>query len=92
VALTLFYRWTQAELLTALRLAQEDYAKGKTIMSSGSGDVNVAKQIQETAKSRILEIQYALYELDPDTYEAFACTGATVTQAVFSAATTDTAA
>lgn len=87
MALTTFYGWTQAELLDALRSAQEDFAKGKTIISTGSGDVNVAKQVQESAKSRILEIQQALYELDPETYEAFAGVGANTTLAIFGSVT-----
>lgn len=89
MAQTLFWGWTQAELLAEMVSAQEDFAKGKTIISTGSGDVNVAKQIQESAKSRILEIQAALYELDPDTYEAFASCGANQTRAIFSAESTD---
>ena len=81
--LTTFWGWTQAELLTALAAAQEEYAKGKTLISFGSGDVNGTNQSQENIKSRILEIQYALYELDPDVYGAFACAAASVTQATF---------
>lgn len=85
--LTTFFGWTAAELLTALRSAQNDFIKGSAMISGGSGDVNRAVQIQESAKSRILEIQQALYELDPDTYASFACAGASQTQATFGAAT-----
>jgi hypothetical protein len=84
VALTTFYGWTAAELLTAMAAAQEDLAKGKMLISAGSGDVNTAMQIQANARERIFELQRALYEVDSTTYAAFANTGHSQTQASFS--------
>lgn len=84
MALTTFYGWTQAELLDALTKAQEDFAKGSAIISAGSGDVQSAKMIQNNAQERIFEIQRALYELDSDTWAAFATVGQNQTRAVFS--------
>ena len=84
MALTTFYGWTEAQLLAALRSAQNDFAKGAAIISTGSGDVNTAKAIQHSAKERIFEIQQALYELDSTTYAAFASVGFNQTVARFS--------
>jgi hypothetical protein len=84
VALTTFYGWSEAQLLAAHLKAQEDFAKGSAIISAGSGDVNSAKEIQNRAKERIFELQQALYQLDPDTYESFACVGHNQTVATFS--------
>lgn len=84
MALTTFYGWTQQELLDALTKAQEDFARGSGIISVGSGDVNSAMMLQQNAQERIFEIQRALYELDPDTWEAFAATGQNQTRATFS--------
>lgn len=66
--------------------AQEDLAKGKMLISTGSGDVQAAMQIQASARERIFELQMALYEVDPDTYAAFATVGHNQTRAVFSSA------
>lgn len=74
-ALTDFYGWTEAELLAALRKAQNDLSSGKMIMSAGSGDVSKANAIQLNARERIKQIKNALYELylqDEDTYVAYA--------------------
>jgi hypothetical protein len=90
MALTTFYGWTAAELLTAMAAAQEDLAKGRSIIQSGSGDVNVAMQLQLNAKERIFELQMALYEVDPETYEAFACVGHSQTRATFSSSSSST--
>jgi hypothetical protein len=84
VALTTFYGWTQAQLLAALVTAQSDFAKGSSIISAGSGDVNTAKDIQNRAQERIFELQHALHELDPVTWEAFGTAGHNQTVARFS--------
>lgn len=84
MALTTLWGEDEASLLAALAKAREDFKKGSAIISAGSGDVNTAKIIQANAKERIFEIQAALYELDPDTYEDFACVGHSQTVARFS--------
>lgn len=84
MALTTLWGETEASLLAALAKAREDFKKGSAIIAVGSGDVNAAKTIQASARERISEIQAALYELDPDTYEDFACVGHNQTVARFS--------
>lgn len=84
MALTTLWGETEASLLAALAKARDDFKKGAAIISSGSGDVQVAKIIQSSAKERIFEIQAALYELDPETYEDFATVGCNQTVARFS--------
>lgn len=82
--LVAFYGWTEAELLTALKAAQKDYAAGASTSASGAGDVNRAVLIQRTAKERIDSLCQALYELDPETYANFAEVGQNTTIAAFS--------
>ena len=82
--LTLYYGWTAAELLTAMASAQEDLAKGKMLIQANSGDVQGGFQIQANAKERIMELQRALYELDPDTYPMFENAGHNQVHAIFS--------
>ena len=84
MALTTLWGETEASLLAALANAREDFKKGSALISAGSGDVNSAKQIQANARERIFEIQAALYELDPETYEDFACVGHNQTLGRFS--------
>ena len=64
--------------------AQEELSRGKALITTGSGDVQAAFQIQKNAKERIFELQHALYEVDPDTYAAFANVGHSQTLAKFS--------
>lgn len=76
---------TEAELLTALSAARKDLLAGSMIQSSGGGDVNASSLIQSNARSRIREIQRALYQLDPATYpDGWAFIGANVTVPTFS--------
>lgn len=84
MALTTLWGETEASLLAALAKAREDFKKGSSIIQAGSGDVTFAKIIQASARERIFEIQAALYELDPETYEDFACVGHNQTVARFS--------
>ena len=75
MAVTDFWNWTAAELLVALRSAQEDLAKGSSMISAGAGDVNSARQMTNNARQRIRDIQMALYQVDSTTYAAFASIG-----------------
>lgn len=63
-----FIGWSQAELEEALEAAQEDYSRGKTLSSIGSGDANSSKTIQMDALQRIKAILKALNVIDPTTY------------------------
>lgn len=78
------YGWTAAELLVALRDAQNDLLTGSSLTDAGSGDITTRRKIEESALSRITLIQKALYQLDPTTYADFELVGATQTRAVFS--------
>jgi pyrroloquinoline quinone (PQQ) biosynthesis protein C len=74
---------SQEWLGSQLEIAQQDYAMGKTIVSSGSGDVNNAKQVQATAEKRIEQLYKALSLIDPETYPAASITRNTVTRVAF---------
>lgn len=58
----------RARLENELRRAQQELAEGRSLISSGAGDVNVAKQREITITTRIALIYQKLYELAPDDY------------------------
>lgn len=66
----LFLGWSEADLLAALRAAQEEAAAGSQIESAGSGDVSSSRRIQAGPAARIRAIGYALNKLDPFKYPA----------------------
>jgi len=72
---TLFYGWSESDLLAALRAAQEDYARGRVIVGAGAGDVSSTSVAERSALQRITALQRALYEFDPVTYAQFATVG-----------------
>jgi hypothetical protein len=79
-----FIGWSQAELESALRAAQDDFAAGKTLSSVGGGDANSTKLVQMTPEQRIRQIYQALNFLDPDTYPKNQLSRVTRTQIQFS--------
>jgi hypothetical protein len=85
MAATLFYGWTEADLLKALRKAQEDFQRGSALVGSGAGDVSSTLIMQKNARERIEELQMALYQLNSTTYAAFALVGQNQTIGNFSA-------
>lgn len=62
--------WTEAELLAALRSAQEEAASGSQLEAAGSGDVSTTRRVQIGAVQRIRLIGAALNKLDPYKYPA----------------------
>lgn len=68
--MNLFTGWTEAELLAALREAQEELSAGSQLEAAGSGDVSSTRRIQVGPVSRIRMIGKALNTLDPDAYPA----------------------
>lgn len=60
--------WTQAQLETELRSAQEELARGAAIVSAGAGDVSSSFQVQSSVERRIELLYRALYLLAPLTY------------------------
>ena len=64
----MFISWTQAELETALRSAQNDFASGKTLTQVASGDSSSTKLVTVDCKKRIEQLMYSLYLLAPNTY------------------------
>ena len=78
-----FIGWTQTDLETELRRAQEDYAAGKTINSNRSGDVAKTEQIEASALTRIRQILLALNALDPVAYPIEKIAPANRTKATF---------
>jgi hypothetical protein len=58
----------QTWLETQLAAAQDDLAKGSTLMSGGSADLTVTQSVQMDAQVRIDRLYYALFCLDPVKY------------------------
>jgi len=79
-----FIGWSQKELETSLRSAQDDYAAGKTLSSVNGGDAGSSKLVQMNPEQRIKAILYELFLVDPDTYPASAQNRVTRTQVKFS--------
>ena len=63
-----FIGWSETDLATELRNAQEELARGSQIVGSGSGDVNASFLAREAARTRIETILMALHRLNPDDY------------------------
>ena len=59
---------TEAELVEALRQAQDEDLRGSQIVGTGSGDVNASFTPRESPGSRIPKILMALHQLNPDDY------------------------
>lgn len=66
--MNLFAGWSEADLLSALRAAQDELASGSQLESAGSGDVSSTRRIQVGPVSRIRMIGRALNALDSDKY------------------------
>lgn len=82
MGLNVFIGWTEAELATELRNAQEELARGAQIVGSGSGDVNASFLAREAARTRIECLLMALHRLNPDTYPLYEVTRVRKTFAV----------
>lgn len=65
-----FLGQSQADLETALRAAQDDLKAGKTIVEGSSGDSSAKEFIQADVYTRIEQILFALFLLDPIHYPA----------------------
>lgn len=65
-----FIGWTQTDLETELRKAQEELASGVQIHTSGAGDVSASGIAQRSAEVRISMLLVALNRLDPVKYPA----------------------
>jgi hypothetical protein len=78
-----FIGWSQPDLESELRKAQEELAAGSQLVSAGAGDVNSSRLAREDASTRIQIILRALNKLDPDTYPASEITRTTRTVATF---------
>ncbi len=77
-----FIGWTQTQLETALRDAQDDLAAGKTITGAGAGDTRFDNQVSLDPQKRIELLLRALNLLDPVTYPASQITRVTRTKLV----------
>lgn len=66
--------WTEAELETELRNAQEEDLRGSQVVGSGSGDVNASFSPRKSASARIPQILMALHRLNPDDYPLYLIT------------------
>jgi hypothetical protein len=71
--------WLEAEL----RLAQDDFAKGKTMTSVNAGDTGNTKQVQMSPQERIGFLLKALAILDPETYPPESVIRNTITRVAF---------
>lgn len=78
-----FLGWSQQELETELRRAQEDYAAGASLESTGSGDLQSRNRIETSAVKRIEQLYRALSALDPERYPASQIARTTSTRIVF---------
>ena len=83
----LFVGWSEADLLSAFRAAQDELASGSQLESAGSGDVSSTRRIQVGPTTRIREIGRALTKLDPYKYPATDYTSPSRTVAVMGAPT-----
>ena len=83
MAFNAFIGWTQADLETELRRAQEDLAAGKTISENRSGDVMKRETVEASAMTRIRQLLIALNKLDPVSYPASSISPANRTRATF---------
>jgi len=83
MAVNYYFGWTESDLLTALRSAQEDIAKGSMLASAGAGEVNASRVIQYTPVRRVQMIAQALCRLDPVKYEDLQNSNVTQTTARF---------
>ena len=63
-----FKGWSEAELLTARRAAQDEIAGGGQIISGCSGGTSFSKAPQFSAVTRLNLIQQSLYVINPTTY------------------------
>lgn len=70
MALNYFIGWSQADLETALRRAQEDLAAGKSIESTRAGDVGKTERHEKDIETRIELILSALSKIAPELYPA----------------------
>lgn len=69
------FGWSEADMLSGLRKAQNDLSAGSSLISVTSGDVAQQRIIQNNARERIILYQRGLYELylqDSLTYSAYA--------------------
>jgi hypothetical protein len=82
--LNLFIGWSQQDLETELRRAQEDIAAGKTITQNRSGEVGKVETVEASATARVRQILTALNKLDPATYPADQITPRNRMKAAFS--------
>jgi hypothetical protein len=80
--LKIFYGWSRDDLLSALRDAQDDLRKGKTIVSTGSDGNSGSFQQSYSPIQRIDLIQQALYQLDPVEFCIFGSAGQNRTRVV----------
>jgi hypothetical protein len=80
--LNVFYGWSRDDLLAALRKAQEEIAKGKTIVSTGSDGISAGFQQSYSPEVRLSMIRRALYELDPVEFCLFGASGQNRTRVV----------
>jgi len=78
-----FIGWTQPELESALKDAQQEFAEGKSLTIVSAGDGSASKQIQATAMERIRKIYISLNALDPATYPKSAISPITKTYVSF---------
>lgn len=69
-----FIGWTEVELVTELRSAQEELARGSQVVGTGSGDVNATFLAREAARTRIETLLMALHRLNPDDYPLYVIT------------------
>ena len=70
MAINYFVGWDQQDLETELRAAQEELAAGKATIETGSADVRVRSQVENSLTSRIEMLLQALNRLDPEAYPA----------------------
>lgn len=70
---------TAATVLAWAQAAEKDMGKGSSIVGANSGDVSVQRSKEKNAAERLELCKQSLYAKDPDTYEAFAMCGATMT-------------
>jgi hypothetical protein len=78
-----FIGWTQADLETALRAAQQELANGAGLTGGNAGDQSFTQEQKVHLEARIANLLYSLHKLDPVTYPVADCNPARRTQVVF---------
>lgn len=78
-----FIGWSQADLETALRAAQQELANGAQLTEGSAGDQSFTQEAKINLEARIANLLYSLYKIDPVKYPVADCNPTRRTTAVF---------